>query len=110
MSATRKSVDSSSNPFEDDFELDNITLNDKSDSTTAHNDKNTPATPASLSSSSRRPRGPQPSFKLLFSMLSKRDFAFLLVPAILTSVLDGGIAGRSSNRFRDFRRFYNPAI
>ena len=44
-----------------------------------------PATPSP-------PYGPQPSLRLLFSLISQRDVYTLLLPAIATSIIAGGVA------------------
>jgi ATP-binding cassette subfamily B (MDR/TAP) protein 1 len=38
------------------------------------------------------PAGPAPSIALLFSCLSRRDLLLFVLPAVLTSMLDGGVA------------------
>ncbi|KAI9060101.1 P-loop containing nucleoside triphosphate hydrolase protein [Trametes sanguinea] len=59
---------------------------------------------------------PQPSLRLLFSLLSRRDFFVLILPAILTSVFAGGVApfmtyviGRSFDSFAAFPTTPNPS-
>ncbi|KAI0827383.1 P-loop containing nucleoside triphosphate hydrolase protein [Trametes gibbosa] len=59
---------------------------------------------------------PQPSLRLLFSLLSRRDFLILILPAILTSIFAGGVApfmtyviGRSFDSFAAFPTGPNPS-
>ncbi|KZT00697.1 P-loop containing nucleoside triphosphate hydrolase protein [Laetiporus sulphureus 93-53] len=59
---------------------------------------------------------PQPSVRLLFSLVSRRDFYCLLLPAILTSMLAGGVApfmtyviGESFDAFANFPTTPNPS-
>ncbi|KZT65220.1 P-loop containing nucleoside triphosphate hydrolase protein [Daedalea quercina L-15889] len=59
---------------------------------------------------------PQPSIRLLFSLVSRRDFYLIVLPAILTSVLAGGVApfmtyvvGESFNAFANFPTTPNPS-
>ncbi|KAI0356873.1 P-loop containing nucleoside triphosphate hydrolase protein [Trametes cingulata] len=59
---------------------------------------------------------PQPSLRLLFSLLTRRDFFLLILPAILTSVFAGGVApfmtyviGRSFDSFAAFPTAPNPS-
>ncbi|KAI0772893.1 P-loop containing nucleoside triphosphate hydrolase protein [Trametes elegans] len=59
---------------------------------------------------------PQPSLRLLFSLLTRRDFFVLILPAILTSVFAGGVApfmtyviGRSFDSFAAFPTTPNPS-
>ncbi|OJT10679.1 Multidrug resistance protein 1 [Trametes pubescens] len=59
---------------------------------------------------------PQPSLRLLFSLLTRRDFFVLILPAILTSVFAGGVApfmtyviGRSFDSFAAFPTGPNPS-
>ncbi|KAH9903390.1 P-loop containing nucleoside triphosphate hydrolase protein [Cubamyces lactineus] len=61
-------------------------------------------------------QAPQPSLRLLFSLLSRRDFFLLVLPAILTSVFAGGVApfmtyviGRSFDAFAAFPSSPNPS-
>lgn len=70
---------------------------------------NVPSPTHSISSASSSSSTPQPSFKLLFSLVPRRDLFVLVFPAIITSVLAGGIApfmtfvvGQSFNAFADF--------
>ncbi|KAH9934166.1 P-loop containing nucleoside triphosphate hydrolase protein [Fomitopsis serialis] len=56
-----------------------------------------------------------PSIRLLFSLVSRRDFYMIVLPAILTSMLAGGIApfmtyvvGESFNSFANFPTTPNP--
>lgn len=59
---------------------------------------------------------PQPSIRLLFSLVPRRDFYLIVLPAILTSVLAGGVApfmtfvvGQSFNSFANFPTSPNPS-
>ena len=59
---------------------------------------------------------PQPSIPLLFSLLTRRDFFVLILPAILTSLFAGGVApfmtyviGRSFDSFAAFPTGPNPS-
>ena len=59
---------------------------------------------------------PQPSIPLLFSLLTRRDFFVLILPAIFTSVFAGGVApfmtyviGRSFDAFAAFPTTPNPS-
>ncbi|KAI0752746.1 P-loop containing nucleoside triphosphate hydrolase protein [Daedaleopsis nitida] len=59
---------------------------------------------------------PQPSIPLLFSLLTRRDFFYLILPAIFTSVFAGGVApfmtyviGRSFDSFAAFPTGPNPS-
>ncbi|TFY57705.1 hypothetical protein EVJ58_g6862 [Rhodofomes roseus] len=59
---------------------------------------------------------PQPSIRLLFSLVSRRDFYLIVLPAILTSMLAGGVApfmtyvvGESFNAFANFPTTPNPS-
>lgn len=61
------------------------------------------------------PQGPQPSIRLLFSLISRRQFFILVIPAILSSVISGGIApfmtyviGQSFDAFAQFPLTPNP--
>ncbi|THH19333.1 hypothetical protein EW146_g1804 [Bondarzewia mesenterica] len=58
---------------------------------------------------------PNPSFRLLFSLLSRRDFFLLVLPAIISSVIAGGIApfmtyvvGQVFNTFAQFPLTSDP--
>ncbi|PPR00099.1 hypothetical protein CVT24_008957, partial [Panaeolus cyanescens] len=53
--------------------------------------QSTPSTSTQASPSSSAP-SPQPSLKLLFSLLSRRHVCLLLVPAVFSSLVSGGIA------------------
>ncbi|KAH9927902.1 P-loop containing nucleoside triphosphate hydrolase protein [Epithele typhae] len=59
---------------------------------------------------------PQPSISLLFSLITRRDFFYLVLPAILTSLIAGGIApfmtyviGQSFDTFAAFPTTPNPS-
>ena len=73
-----------------------------------------PATPTTSSSPECPP--PQPSIRLLFSLVPRRDFYLIVLPAILTSILAGGVApfmtyvvGESFNAFANFPTSPNPS-
>ncbi|KAI0942984.1 hypothetical protein AcV7_002254 [Taiwanofungus camphoratus] len=58
---------------------------------------------------------PQPSIRLLFSLVPKRDFYLIVLPAIITSMLAGGVApfmtyvvGQSFDSFAKFPTTPNP--
>lgn len=58
---------------------------------------------------------PQPSIRLLFSLVPRRDFYLIVLPAIVTSILAGGVApfmtyvvGESFNAFANFPTTPNP--
>ncbi|KAK7683557.1 hypothetical protein QCA50_013393 [Cerrena zonata] len=79
------------------------TLNDTS-STTSSPDASTTKLPISADSSAHtvsnvpqspqpsQPSPPQPSIRLLFSLISRRHFFILVLPALLTSMFAGGVA------------------
>ena len=80
------------------------TLDDTTSSTTSSPDASTTKFPVSADSSAHKvgnaPRSPQysppsppePSIRLLFSLISRRHFFILLLPALLSSIFAGGIA------------------
>ena len=80
------------------------TLDDTTSSTTSSPDASTTKFPVSADSSAHKvgnvPRSPQysppsppePSIRLLFSLISRRHFFILVLPALLSSIFAGGIA------------------
>ncbi|OCH94561.1 P-loop containing nucleoside triphosphate hydrolase protein [Obba rivulosa] len=72
--------------------------------------------PASQTTPQTTPNAPlQPSLRLLFSLVPRRDMYFLVFPAILTSMFAGGIApfmtfviGQAFDAFADFPVTPNP--
>ncbi|KAI0698978.1 P-loop containing nucleoside triphosphate hydrolase protein [Cerioporus squamosus] len=76
----------------------------------------TTLTPVESTASTAQCPPPQPSIPLLFSLLSRREFFVLILPAILTSLFAGGVApfmtyviGRSFDSFAAFPTGPNPS-
>ena len=88
-SSSRSSVNFISEKRRHDESDDEDDLNEKKDKTDDDDEEET-TEPTSTTATTRNLI--QPSIRLLFSQVTRRDFVILLVPAIVTSMIAGGIA------------------